>query len=105
MQILDDLIIIGFLTSIFLVYNCKNVNMISISITADSVMMFCILAAMTISDAWLTLLSIPKKGVFRNERHFLMQKTNKELKQLLGETKVKNIGRLRKADLIDLILA
>ena len=73
--------------------------------TADSVMMFCILAAMTISDALLTLLSIPKKGVFRNERKFLMQKTNKELKQLLGETKVKNLGRLRKADLIDLILA
>tara|TARA_Y100001973_G_C5039748_1_gene252209 strand:+ start:229 stop:510 length:282 start_codon:yes stop_codon:yes gene_type:complete len=73
--------------------------------TADAVMMFCILAVMTISDALLTLLSIPKKGVFRNERNFLMQKTNKELKQLLGETKVKNIGRLRKADLIDLILA
>ena len=77
----------------------------NLTTTADSVMMFCILAVMTISDAFLTLLSIPKKGVFRNERNFLMQKTNKELKQLLGETKVKNIGRLRKADLIDLILA
>ncbi len=73
--------------------------------TADAVMMFCILAAMTIVDSLLTLLSIPKKGIFRNERQFLMQKTNKELKQLLGETKVKNLGRLRKADLIDLILA
>ena len=77
----------------------------SLTNTADAVMMFCLLAVMTISDAFLTLLSIPKKGVFRNERNFLMQKTNKELKQLLGETKVKNIGRLRKADLIDLILA
>lgn len=80
-------------------------NPMNLTNTADAVMMFCILAVMTISDALLTLLSIPKKGVFRNERNFLMQKTNKELKQLLGETKVKNIGRLRKADLIDLILA
>ena len=79
-------------------------NPMNLTNTADAVMMFCILAVMTISDALLTLLSIPKKGVFRNERNFLMQKTNKELKQLLGETKVKNIGRLRKADLIDLIL-
>jgi len=77
----------------------------NLTTTADSVMMFCILAAMTIVDSVLTLLSIPKKGIFRNQRQFLMQKTNKELKQLLGETKVKNIGRLRKADLIDLILA
>ena len=77
----------------------------NLTTNADSVMMFCILAAMTIVDSVLTLLSIPKKGIFRNERNFLMQKTNKELKQLLGDTKVKNIGRLRKADLIDLILA
>ena len=63
------------------------------------------LTAMAIFDSFLTLLSILKKGIFRNERNFLMQKTNKELKQLLGDTKVKNIGRLRKADLIDLILA
>ena len=77
----------------------------NLTTNADSVMIFCILAAMTIVDSVLTLLSIPKKGVFRNERNFLMQKTNKELKQLLGDIKVKNIGRLRKADLIDLILA
>ena len=77
----------------------------NLNTTADAVMMFCILAAITIVDSLLTLLSIPKKGIFRNERQFLMQKTNKELKQLLGETKVKNLGRLRKADLIDLILA
>ena len=77
----------------------------NLTTTADSVMIFCILAAMAIFDAFSTLLSIFKKGVFRNERKFLMQKSNKELKQLLGDTKVKNIGRLRKADLIDLILA
>ena len=77
----------------------------NLTTNADRVMMFCILASMAILDAFSTLLSIFKKGVFRNERKFLMQKTNKELKQLLGETKVKNIGRLRKADLIDLILA
>ena len=72
---------------------------------ADRVMMFFILASMASLDAFSTFLSIFKKGVFRIERKFLMQNNNKELKQLLGDIKVKNIARLRKADLIDLILA
>ena len=73
--------------------------------TADAVMMFCILAAMTIVDSVLTLLSIPKKGIFRNQRQFLMEKTNKELRQMLMDTEIKGINRLKKEELVDLILA
>ena len=72
---------------------------------ADSMMMFCILAEMTIVDSVLTLLSIPKKGIFRNQRQFLMDKTNKELRQMLMGTEIKGINRLKKDELVDLILA
>ena len=77
----------------------------NLTTTADSVMMFCILTAMTIFDSVLTLLSIPKKGIFRNQRQFLMDKTNKELRQMLIGTEIKGINRLKKAKLVDLILA
>ena len=73
--------------------------------TADAVMMFCILAVMTISDALLTLIAIPKKGIFRNQRQFLMEKTNKELRQMLMGAEIKGINRLKKNELVDLILA
>ena len=73
--------------------------------TADAVMMFCILAVMTISDALLTLIAIPKKGIFRNQRQFLMEKTNKELRQMLMGNEIKGINRLKKDELVDLILA
>ena len=72
--------------------------------TADAVMMFCILAVMTISDAFFTLLSIFKKGIFRNQRQFLMEKTNKELRQMLIGDEIKGIARLKKSELVDLIL-
>mgnify|MGYP001430416531 CR=1 FL=1 len=77
----------------------------NLTTTADSVMMFCILTAMTIVDSVLTLLSIPKKGIFRNQRQFLMDKTNKELRQMLMGTQIKGINRLKKDQLVDLILA
>ena len=76
----------------------------NLTTTADSVMMFCILAAMTISDALLTLLSIPRKGIFRNQRQLLMERTNKELRQMLMGTEIKGIARLKKSELVDLIL-
>ena len=76
----------------------------NLTTTADSVMMFCILAAMTIVDSVLTLLSIPKKGIFRNQRQFLMDKTNKELRQMLLGTEIKGINRLKKDQLVDLLL-
>ena len=77
----------------------------NLTTTSDSVMMFCILTAMTIVDSLLTLLSIPKKGIFRNQRQFLMEKTNKELRQMLMGTEIKGINRLKKDELVDLILA
>ena len=77
----------------------------NLTTTADSVMMFCILTVMTIVDSVLTLLSIPKKGIFRNQRQFLMDKTNKELRQMLMGTEIKGINRLKKDELVDLILA
>ena len=76
----------------------------NLTTTADSVMMFCILAAMAIFDSFLTLLSILKKGIFRNQRQFLMEKTNRELRRMLMHSEIKGIARLKKSELVDLIL-
>ena len=70
--------------------------------TADSVMMFCILASMAIFDAFSTLLSILKKGKFVDQRSVLMKKTNRELKEML--VGVEKISKLNKKQLVDLIL-
>ena len=69
---------------------------------ADRVMMFCILASMAIFDAFSTLLSILKKGIFIDQRSILMQKTNRELKAML--VGVEKISKLNKKQLVDLIL-
>ena len=76
----------------------------NLTTTADSVMMFCIIASMAIFDAFSTLLSILKKGIFRNQRQFLMEKTNRELRQMLLGNEIKGIARLKKSELVDLIL-
>ena len=55
----------------------------NLTTTADSVMMFCIIAAMAIFDAFSTLLSILKKGIFVDQKSLLMQKTNSELRAML----------------------
>ena len=70
---------------------------------ADRVMMFCILASMAIFDAFSTLLSILKKGIFVDQKSLLMQKTNKELKAML--VGVEKISKLNKTQLVELILA
>ncbi|WP_269614885.1 hypothetical protein [Prochlorococcus marinus] len=44
----------------------------NLTTNADRVMMFCILASMAIFDAFSTLLSILRKGIFRNQIKFLM---------------------------------
>ena len=75
----------------------------NLTTNADPVMMFCILASMAIFDAFSTLLSIPKKGVFVDEKSLLMQKTNKELKAML--VGVEKISKLNKTQLVELILA
>ena len=76
----------------------------NLTTTADSVMMFCIIASMAIFDAFSTLLSILKKGIFVDQREVLMEKTNKELRQMLIGTEIKGIARLNKTELVDLIL-
>ena len=74
----------------------------NLTTTADSVMIFCILASMAIFDAFSTLLSIIKKGIFIDQRSLLMQKTNRELKAML--VGVEKISKLNKKQLVDLIL-
>ena len=76
----------------------------NLTTNADRVMMFCILASIAILDAFSTLLSIFKKGVFVDQREVLMEKTNKELRQMLIGTENKGIARLNKTELVDLIL-
>jgi len=75
----------------------------NLTTNADRIMMFCILASMAIFDAFSTLLSIPKKGVFVDEKSLLMKKTNKELKAML--VGVEKISKLNKTQLVELILA
>ena len=65
-------------------------------------MMFCILASMAIFDALSTLLSIPKKGIFMDQRSLLMRKSNIELKAML--VGVEKISKLNKKELADFIL-
>ena len=74
----------------------------NLTTTADSVMMFCIIASMAIFDAFSTLLSILKKGIFVDQKAILMQKTNKELKAMLID--VEKISKLNKKQLVDLVL-
>ena len=74
----------------------------NLTTTTDSVMMFCILAAMASFDAFSTLLSILKKGIFVDQRSLLMKKTNRELKEML--VGVEKISKLNKEQLGDLIL-
>ena len=75
----------------------------NLTTNADRVMMFCILASMAIFDAFSTLLSILKKGIFVDQKSLLMQKTNKELKAML--IGVEKISKLNKTQLVELILA
>ena len=74
----------------------------NLTTNADRVMMFCILASMAIFDAFSTLLSILKKGIFVDQSSLLMQKTNRELKAML--VGVEKISKLNKKQLLDLIL-
>ena len=74
----------------------------NLTTNADRVMMFCILASMAIFDAFSTLLSIFKKGVFVDQKSVLMQKTNRELRAMLKG--VEKISKLNKTQLVDLVL-
>ena len=74
----------------------------NLTTNADRVMMFCILASMAIFDAFSTLLSIFKKGVFIDQKSLLMQKTNRELRAML--IGVEKISKLNKEQLVELVL-
>ena len=74
----------------------------NLTTTADSVMMFCIIASMAIFDAFSTLLSILKKGIFVDQKLVLMQKTNSELRAML--VGIDKISKLNKKQLVDFIL-
>ena len=74
----------------------------NLTTNADRVMMFCILASMAIFDAFSTLLSIFKKGVFVDQKSLLMQKTNRELRAML--IGVEKVSKLNKEQLVELVL-
>ena len=74
----------------------------NLTTTADSVMMFCIIASMAIFDAFSTLLSILKKGIFVDQKSLLMQKTNSELRAML--VGIDKISKLNKKQLVDLVI-
>ena len=74
----------------------------NLTTNTDRVMMFCIFASMAIFDAFSTLLSILKKGIFVDQKSLLMQKSNKELKVMM--VSVEKISKLNKTQLVDLVL-
>ena len=74
----------------------------NLTTTADSVMMFCIIASMAIFDAFSTLLSILKKGIFVDQKSVLMQKTNNELRAML--VGIDKISKLNKKQLVNLVI-
>ena len=74
----------------------------NLTTTADSVMMFCIITSMAIFDAFSTLLSILKKGIFVDQKSVLMQKTNSELRAML--VGIDKISKLNKKQLVDLVI-
>ena len=68
----------------------------------DGVVIFCIAATLIIFNALITLLSIFKKGIFVDQKSLLMQKANKELKEML--VGMKSISSMRKSELVNLVL-
>ena len=69
----------------------------------DRTIMLCVIIVLATIDALITLLSIFKKGIFIDQRQLLMSKTNRQLKEMLNG--VKGISSLKKADLVELVLA
>ena len=81
------------------IISSKPMNLTTI---ADSVMMFRIITSMAILDAFSTLLSILKKGIFIDQKSLLMQKTNSELRAML--VGIDKISKLNKKQLVDLVI-
>ena len=76
-------------------------NLITIT---DGVIVFCIALAITIFEAIQELLTIFHKGIFRNQKQLLMERTNRELRQMLMGAEIKGIARLKKSELVDLLV-
>ena len=69
----------------------------------DRTIMLCVIVVLATIDALITLLSIFKKGIFIDQRKQLMDKTNRQLRQML--IGVKGVSSLKKAELVELVLA
>ena len=69
----------------------------------DRTIMLCVIIVLASIDALITLLSIFKKGIFIDQRTQLMDKTNRQLKEML--IGVKGISSLKKTELVELVLA
>ena len=65
--------------------------------------MLCVIVVLATIDALITLLSIFDKGIFIDQRTQLMDKTNRQLREML--IGVKGISSLKKADLVELVLS
>ncbi len=61
-----------------------------------------IVGVLLLIDAFQTLLSIPTRGIFIDQREVLLTKSNKELKAML--VGVKKVSNLNKQQLVDLVL-
>ena len=69
----------------------------------DRTIMLCVIIVLATIDALITLLSIFKKGIFIDQRTQLMDKTNRQLREML--IGVKGISSLKKTELVELVLA
>ena len=65
--------------------------------------MFCVIIVLTFIEALKTLLSFFEKGIYKDKRQMLMDRTNKELRGLL--VGVKGTSTLKKAQLVEKVLA
>ena len=74
----------------------------NLTITADSVMIFCTTASMAIFDAFSTIFSTLKKGIFIDQKSLLIQKINSELKVIL--VGIDKIYKLNKKQLVALVI-
>ena len=69
----------------------------------DRTIMVCVIVVLAVIDALNTLFSFFEKGIFIDQRQLLMNKTNRQLRQML--IGVKGISSLKKTDLVELVLA
>lgn len=71
--------------------------------TIDDTFMVSIMVLIALFNAVVTLVSLPKRGIFKDPRQVLLTKTNKELRSMLKGTK--RISSLNKKQLINLVLS